>query len=417
MFTPLSGRVSSADPCPLEVIPIDDSPGPSNPAPLTSAWCRERQCGSILTWSDFNQVPSFSTKIVSVGFQEPEDYLDPSDLHSLKYVPYLDDFQEMRTVHYTHDSQRDVGKSASKKAWMFINGKALTADTIRCLPQVLETVSLLRLLRGMRLWLQTEVSSIDPRFATSFMALLERSSLDKEINLFGSSIRISDTLRFANEEWLGETCLDSILSFYNHQYGNHERGRCLFLPMHFITSLERYGLDELTFRDFGGDLKWKRDELQRGIYSKVYAVVPMGGHWGAISVDLKRHTIAFGDSMNDSIPVTVVDGVVQWLMYNLPHEEEEWGRAEKSVKRLPVVQQTDGGSCGNFAALALELDVIKWQQHSHPFLKDTKYESQRKHTADFHRARFLKMIITDNEVTVTFNFVFEVVRITATTLY
>ncbi|KAG0038679.1 hypothetical protein BGZ83_003026, partial [Gryganskiella cystojenkinii] len=336
-----------------EVIQIDDVPSIGTPSPLTRAWVATLNCQAIWDWVSSNQVPSFSADVLSIKHDEPSDYCDVSDLHTLRHLPFVTDLQDKRTDYLSLappvDGRRD--------AWLTIEGKALTSNAITALPQALETLSLLRQMRGMKEWLEQTVSQFDASFASSFLDLMEQSTLHRMFNEFGEPIKLTDTLRFADVEWLNETCLDAILSSFRHEYGCHGQSRSLFIPMAFITALERFGLDELTFREFGGDINWMGNELRQGVFTRAYAVVPMLSHWGAISIDLKDHRISFGDSMNQEAPVMVIDGVVSWLKHNLQDQEVEWNIAAKSVGKLSVMRQKDSGSCGVFAALAIEEDI------------------------------------------------------------
>ncbi|KAK3806020.1 MAG: hypothetical protein J3Q66DRAFT_444988 [Benniella sp.] len=120
-----------------------------------------------------------------------------------------------------------------------------------------------------------------------------------------------------------------------------------------------------------------------------HAIVNMPNHWGALAIDFKSRTIAFGDSMNLNAPKNVIDAVFQWLEKRLGRRElQKWNR---HVSRLSVKKQTDGGSCGVLAAMAIEFDINHCNGCSCPKSSEQAWVSWLSNI-NYHRVYYLKSL-------------------------
>ncbi|GJJ74369.1 hypothetical protein EMPS_06727 [Entomortierella parvispora] len=304
------------------------------------------------------------------------------DLSSLRTIPGNGDLT---------DAREELRKPSKSHCRLVIDGKTLTPEAVRYLPQVIDTVKRIADIRRMLTWLQDTVFHFDPELATSFADLLRRSTLDTQFDHLGQRLKVRDILEFAEESWLSETCVDAIISYFKHEYGGCD---ILFIPARFLWHLEQYGRCEMAFADWGGDITWKKEDLAQRLYRRAYGIAGMDAcHWGAVRIDLQEPAIKFGDSMMQEIPTPAIDGIVQWLICNIPEETQQWMDAERNVTRLPVIRQTDFGSCGIHAAAAIEQDLMRVRNcPDATAFYDNDHGSWEGQMAHYHRARYLKII-------------------------
>ncbi|KAF9970640.1 hypothetical protein BGZ75_002231, partial [Mortierella antarctica] len=147
-------------------------------------------------------------------------------------------------------------------------------------------------------------------------------------------------LSLGSEELLNDDVIKAILEFFQRVYGHQGY---LFLPP--------------TGLMFG---QWEFGKVRVHHTKKLYAVIHMDeqNHWGAACFDLKKRTVAFGDSLESHgypVPYDKLRKVVDWL--ESLTEPESWDEALANVKRFHVPQQRDGVSCGIMATIAIEQAV------------------------------------------------------------
>ncbi|GJJ74381.1 zinc finger SWIM domain-containing protein 3 [Entomortierella parvispora] len=366
------------------LVPIDiETFQPADcPIELGRVWVQDKTCQELLDWARVNGIPSVSLDAFSVVSRPQGEVYNQYDLSSLRTIPGNGDLT---------DAREELRKPSKSHCRLVIDGKTLTPEAVRYLPQVIDTVKRIADIRRMLTWLQDTVFHFDPELATSFADLLRRSTLDTQFDHLGQRLKVRDILEFAEESWLSETCVDAIISYFKHEYGGCD---ILFIPARFLWHLEQYGRCEMAFADWGGDITWKKEDLAQRLYRRAYGIAGMDAcHWGAVRIDLQEPAIKFGDSMMQEIPTPAIDGIVQWLICNIPEETQQWMDAERNVTRLPVIRQTDFGSCGIHAAAAIEQDLMRVRNcPDATAFYDNDHGSWEGQMAHYHRARYLKII-------------------------
>jgi hypothetical protein len=176
------------------------------------------------------------------------------------------------------------------------------------------------------------------------------------------------------EEWLDDSVLEIVLDYFRRlysaghgsQYGA-QRGRNIFVPLTTILWWNKHGFDS--------------DYLVEGMDServeKVFFIVPLKNHWGALCVDFKRRQIFYGDSLDKMFPCHIRETIVEWLLF-LKVDLAQW---DSCIRKFDVPQQPSGsGSCGVIACNAIERAI-------NPYAPQWSGS-----TAACHRLRILRLI-------------------------
>jgi Ulp1 protease family, C-terminal catalytic domain len=77
---------------------------------------------------------------------------------------------------------------------------------------------------------------------------------------------------------------------------------------------------------------------------------PGNQHWVSLVVDVKSHSILYGDSLNQPMPKKFYDAFTWWMAQHAP-------RHSFLLKTLPITQQSDSFSCGPLAFHSLKQHV------------------------------------------------------------
>lgn len=151
-------------------------------------------------------------------------------------------------------------------------------------------------------------------------------------------------LSLTSDELLNDDAIMAVLLFFQRVYGSE--GSLFLAPTYLL---------------YGGQWDYGKENLHRS--NRIFAVIHMKEqkHWGVACFDLRRRTIAFGDSLEENqypIPMDKLREVVSWLKPQTG--PEMWDEALANVKRFPVLQQHDGVSCGIMATIAIEQAVNEY---------------------------------------------------------
>ncbi|ORY99701.1 hypothetical protein BCR41DRAFT_215197 [Lobosporangium transversale] len=333
-------------------------------------WCSQMTCKDLLAWQP--SLPKFSSDPLHLTDDEPETILPPSKLFLLSCIPTQGEFDRIK-------KNMDAKKTP---CWVLIDNAGLDYSKFLLISQVIGVVEFINKLHRMVEWLEKEVRTANPVFEASFMPRLSSCTWMHHFILSGISVSIHDILPFAGTQWLNDGSLDGILGMFQSVYEEF-----LFIPSYQTLCL---GNQELRATNGGG---WKQAEIKSGKYKKAYAIIHMKNHWGVLSIDFKRHEIAFGDSLSYPTPQETINGVRRWLIKCFDGRgAQAWN---KPVRKLLVEPQIDGGSCGIYAANAVEHDV-------HKTLQGETSNIWKLESADqvlFHRIRYLALLVGVPEVT------------------
>src|SRR5579871_6490863 len=118
----------------------------------------------------------------------------------------------------------------------------------------------------------------------------------------GAFLTIQSILYFAEENFIDDDTVDCIMDLFSQYYNTN--GQYLFIP-HKILNGWRNIINNKD--DSLGNWEWNLDELLKRNIQKIFAIVYMSRHWGAICIDLTTKTILFGDSLSKSIPQDALD--------------------------------------------------------------------------------------------------------------
>jgi hypothetical protein len=183
---------------------------------------------------------------------------------------------------------------------------------------------------------------------------------DKEL---ANAINISDLSLFCSEEWLGNPQMDAMSAVLN----DHLTGSQIQASVHsnnfFQKLLATYRFGRNSYPTHTSTLFIRKiaDDLKSGTVpvactavavrlTQHGAILPEGlqtpsNHWCALVIDVKQHTLHYGDPMGSPPPPELV-GVMNWwlglsFMKNF------------SFQVLPITQQTDTFSCSILTINAL----------------------------------------------------------------
>ena len=114
------------------------------PGPILSrAWRQDKTCMELLNWAAANRVPTSSISILSITRTKPAKSWVPEALYLLEEVPHLDDFIALK----------GILEKKGYPSWFLIEGRTLTPDALRVLPQILETIESIKRIKNMVKWL------------------------------------------------------------------------------------------------------------------------------------------------------------------------------------------------------------------------------------------------------------------------
>ncbi|KAK3805384.1 MAG: hypothetical protein J3Q66DRAFT_423248 [Benniella sp.] len=379
----------------MTVISLLDSPPPIQPPIVFSNdWCDGMTCEQLLKWS--GRLPSLVTE-ASLTPTKPHLVRSPAELHGLSVLPSENALVNVRTNLDRAGVDLD-STDPPKSLWITFGRSGRYAVEYRSFPmlsQAVGVVSFLYKLKAMDRWLKKVVRRLDSNFETRWRAQLNLCTWRTLFSWFGQHVRISDILLLAGDQWLCEGSVDCIFSFFQHKYRDHKHGSNLFIPVHCVDTWVSLSADPDLERSGQYNWNWGSDN-HLDQYRKAYAIVNMPNHWGALAIDFKSRTIAFGDSMNLNAPKNVIDAVFQWLEKRLGRRElQKWNR---HVSRLSVKKQTDGGSCGVLAAMAIEFDINHCNGCSCPKSSEQAWVSWLSKNINYHRVYYLKSLSGLSEV-------------------
>jgi Ulp1 family protease len=117
--------------------------------------------------------------------------------------------------------------------------------------------------------------------------------------------------------------------------------------------------------------------MSSGRVLKVFAIVSMTEHWGALHVDVVNRAISFGDSLNRRTPDDAIEAVRKWLEIT-GQDLKLWSTScgKFDVPRQPPVSGSCGINAANTIERVLNPGIERWT-HSR---------------STYHRLRFLKLL-------------------------
>jgi Ulp1 protease family, C-terminal catalytic domain len=252
----------------------------------------------------------------------------------------------------------------------------VTPAAILFLPKIFETKRFVENLRGMLEWIQKDVYKLNEAvaFATWLQDILlnEPGIMQRKFHLSSNVVVGINSVSFlAHERFVDDDSVRGILSLFAERYGKN--GRYLFIPP-LVLEVWRTSIHKAC-----AEWEWERKAMKDGKVEKVFAILALGQHWGAICVDLTKRTIQFGDSLNQHFPSDALRAIKRWL--ELSGKDITTGKWNFSYDKLDVPQQPlTSGSCAINAANAIErmlnLTIERWTHER----------------SAYHRTRFLKLL-------------------------
>ena len=234
-------------------------------------------------------------------------------------------------------------------------------------------------LRTMQRWFDDTVKEEDANFADWFLQILNSKGIMKHQFDITADVQISmsSLLTFPGESWLDDNALLGIMAQFEKMYGDDDSN--LFIPpltLHYWHNKNADGKVDWT---------WKLEAIQSGRVKRVFGIIQLTRHWGAIEINFVNHTFHFGDSLNRSPPRNTLAALRRWLT-SVGQTSNIW---PKSFAKFDIAQQGPrSGSCGINAANGIEHAVNPtiplWTEAS----------------SAYHRIRFLKLLTSYEQVSI-----------------
>lgn len=180
----------------------------------------------------------------------------------------------------------------------------------------------------------------------------------------GVALNMNSVFFLMKENWIDDETIRTIMELFSETYG--KTGRYLFIPPLQLSMWE-----DNNFYD------WGQEQVKGGQVEKVFAVVHMPGHWGALQIDFLQQNVSFGDSLSWPVPNDTIKAVHEW-MRRCGVDVDKW---DSQVHELAVPQQPAGsGSCAVNALNAIEKVVC------------ASCQSWTHQKSAHHRLRLLKLV-------------------------
>ncbi|ORY90323.1 hypothetical protein BCR41DRAFT_376103 [Lobosporangium transversale] len=186
-------------------------------------------------------------------------------------------------------------------------------------------------------------------------------------------LSVRSTLFLANECYIDDDLIRSVLEIFRVVYKDVKGGPYMFIPPLYLP----------IWRDADNSEEecytWLGEELKNRP-SKAFAVVQMSEHWGVLVVDFVQKSISFGDSLKKFIPVEILNGIQRWMTRNgINFQAEKWGKRVQYNLNVPR-QPLGSGSCGIIALNTIER------------ILNPKVERWSHERSCYHRTRLLRLV-------------------------
>lgn len=343
-----------------KVSPIDVDNIPIDEGPFSLKWEAEQSGQSLLDL----KLPSIRAEsdphVVVYRVLRSAKILSTAEIMSLEAIP-----SHKAVEKAVHDFQQ--AKQHPGKPWgVTIPGIGfMKEDSLLLLCKISKTCDHAENTRQFLRWIDTAVSRVDPAFGVWL-----RNTFLQEPGIIGykfpvTGIAAPSIFRLVGESYIDDDIVGKMLELFEAHYG--AKGRYAFIPP---LTMEIWRRDDTS--DFYNTVPGP--PIDNPSLESVFAVVAMSEHWGVLKVDLKEHTISFGDSLGYPIPRDAVDVVQRWLNWSHP-DHQKW---DGPVGVFPVPRQPPGsGSCAVNAINAIERNIST----------STKFEIWTHARSEYHRVR------------------------------
>jgi hypothetical protein len=180
------------------------------------------------------------------------------------------------------------------------------------------------------------------------------SHINGRLRVIGS---IEDLFVFLSNAWLNSHHVNILIELIKFRY---TQSHPTFSPPIIVAPTEITDQILKAYRERDGDGENKRaalaaveHDLVSGYRDSLAGILFVSGnHWTAYMINVKEHSISYGDSFGHNLPVQAKQAFVWWLgeLLALKNQGVE-GQIQHLL--LPITRQKDGFSCGILATNAL----------------------------------------------------------------
>jgi Ulp1 family protease len=168
---------------------------------------------------------------------------------------------------------------------------------------------------------------------------------------FGNDVQatVSGLSVLAKENWLNDFTICRVTEYFQYRYQDQDTQQPITIPFYHLQHWRSH-LETPEYLSVGFPCDWQKGTFIDGQSNKIFAVVEMSNHWGAVCVDFKERRVHFGDSMKRTFPSDVRKAIARWLVH-LGMDLTKW---DSSVHLFHVPRQINSGSCGVVALNTIE---------------------------------------------------------------
>lgn len=335
---------------------------------------------------------------VKVVFEKPTSaqklpIIDIADISKLTALPPVSMISKAQEVLYQVSRNANLHATRaravySKEPWgVHIGNFAFVAQAaLSAFLMIYNTKKFAKDLDHLLDWIQKEAQDKACKNWLEDILLNKPGIMIRTFSAFPSlSMTIQGLSHLAGERYVDDDTVWGIMTIFSKHYGSD--GQYLFIPPLTIEGWR--GIDGVM-GDVGADWDWEIEHVRSGRVKKAFAIVHMAMHWGAISIDLTRKSIQFGDSLGRAMPAGALNGIKQWLK----HGGQDINQWSLDINRFDVPNQPyTSGSCAINAANTIERVV------------NPTIERWTHTRSSYHRLRYLRLLTGYPMVRVNINWI------------
>ena len=281
--------------------------------------------------------------------------IELGDVPTLDKVPPTDVIQRARTnLNSAMERARHSAGSSGLPPWgvQIANLGYFSLAAILFLPEIFTVKDFVEKLGRAAGWVDNEVSKHDKAFAEWLGNFLLNEPGVMQRNFTPTSdalVNIRSLFYLVEENFVDDETVRIVMALFRDNYGVD--GRFLFIAPIDLEAWRR-SLDGESGPFFPWN--WQEAQVRSGRVEKVFTIVLMREHWGAIYVDLTKRKIFFGDSLNYDVPQDAMTAIWRWL-HCVGQDISSW---DQNIGKFDVPQQpVTSGSCAINAANTIERTI------------------------------------------------------------